>query len=334
MLSRVDAVKAPRTHNRRRVTGSSGRRREGGESEPQRPNMSRPVFASAVLLLLVVMMCCGPCDAADVVGSKSGDVQLPQWVDIFLPNKTQVVAKNGSASGVKFVFISPSLVSAGGVMIAVAEGRTKYNDPHKSGWLDSSEVVAGYINAAGTWPSIVAEIAKTEWRAHTALGSWNGKDHVSVWYWPTTIAKDNKVFLLVGGYEETYNYDYETWAMDDWDIQLVVGEVTQATDIKHSKPISWGEPTSLLPQIPQKIKSGLNKFVAAGGSGIVMGNGTLVFPLMVSNRTNYPFSMITYSKDNGKSWEFPGGISPAKCIHPTHHRVGEWKTSHGCSLWE
>ncbi|KAF8289534.1 trans-sialidase, putative, partial [Trypanosoma cruzi] len=57
MLSRVAAVKAPRTHNRRRVTGSSGRRREGGESEPQRPNMSRRVFASAVLLHLV--MCCG-----------------------------------------------------------------------------------------------------------------------------------------------------------------------------------------------------------------------------------------------------------------------------------
>ncbi|KAF8297782.1 trans-sialidase, putative, partial [Trypanosoma cruzi] len=41
MLSRVAAVMAPRTHNRRRVTGSSGRRREGKESEPQRPNMSR-----------------------------------------------------------------------------------------------------------------------------------------------------------------------------------------------------------------------------------------------------------------------------------------------------
>ncbi|EAN90104.1 trans-sialidase, putative, partial [Trypanosoma cruzi] len=60
MLSRVAAVKAPRTHNRRRVTGSSGRRREGRESEPQRPNMSRRAFTSAVLLLLfVVMMCCG-----------------------------------------------------------------------------------------------------------------------------------------------------------------------------------------------------------------------------------------------------------------------------------
>ncbi|KAF8295539.1 trans-sialidase, putative, partial [Trypanosoma cruzi] len=57
MLSRVAAEKAPRTHNCRRVTGSRGRRREGRESEPQRPNMSRLVFTSAVLLL-VVMSCC------------------------------------------------------------------------------------------------------------------------------------------------------------------------------------------------------------------------------------------------------------------------------------
>ncbi|KAF8304614.1 trans-sialidase, putative, partial [Trypanosoma cruzi] len=59
MLSRVAALMVPRTHNRRRVTGSSGRRREGRESEPQRPNMSRHVFTSAVLFLLFVMMCCG-----------------------------------------------------------------------------------------------------------------------------------------------------------------------------------------------------------------------------------------------------------------------------------
>ncbi|KAF8275493.1 trans-sialidase, putative, partial [Trypanosoma cruzi] len=64
MLSRAAAVMAPRTHNRRRVTGSSGERMEGGESEPQRPNMSRRVFAFAVMLLLVVMMCCGTGGAA------------------------------------------------------------------------------------------------------------------------------------------------------------------------------------------------------------------------------------------------------------------------------
>ncbi|KAF8280093.1 trans-sialidase, putative, partial [Trypanosoma cruzi] len=62
MLSRVAAVKAPRTHNRRGVTGSSGRRREERESEPQRSNMSRRVFTSAALPLPLVVMwicCCG-----------------------------------------------------------------------------------------------------------------------------------------------------------------------------------------------------------------------------------------------------------------------------------
>ncbi|KAF8307843.1 trans-sialidase, putative, partial [Trypanosoma cruzi] len=56
MLSRVAAVMAPRTQNSRCVTGTSGRGREGRESEPQRPNMPRRVFSSAVLLL-VAMMC-------------------------------------------------------------------------------------------------------------------------------------------------------------------------------------------------------------------------------------------------------------------------------------
>ncbi|KAF5218924.1 hypothetical protein ECC02_008091 [Trypanosoma cruzi] len=69
MPSRVAAVKAPRTHNRRGVTGSSGRRREGGESEPQRSNMSRRAFTFAVLLLLVVMMCCG----SEATYGKEGD---------------------------------------------------------------------------------------------------------------------------------------------------------------------------------------------------------------------------------------------------------------------
>ncbi|KAF8300210.1 trans-sialidase, putative, partial [Trypanosoma cruzi] len=63
MHSRVAAVKALRTHNRRRVTGSSGRRGEGGEGESQRPNMSRRVFTFAVLPLCFLRMGCGPCDA-------------------------------------------------------------------------------------------------------------------------------------------------------------------------------------------------------------------------------------------------------------------------------
>ncbi|RNC55205.1 trans-sialidase, partial [Trypanosoma cruzi] len=113
MLSRVAAVKAPRTHNRCLNTGSSGRRREGRESEQQRPNMSRHLFCSAVPLLLVVMwMCCNTCGPAAAEDSNSGDVRLPQRVGLFLPQKTSVLPKEGAGPGdVRDAFVSPSIVS-------------------------------------------------------------------------------------------------------------------------------------------------------------------------------------------------------------------------------
>ncbi|EAN94564.1 trans-sialidase, putative, partial [Trypanosoma cruzi] len=84
-------------------------RREGRESEPQRPNMSRRVFASAVLLLFFVTVSCD-CGGAHAVESKSGVVQLAQEIDVFVPNKTQVVSRDGNGLfEVKKAFVSPSL---------------------------------------------------------------------------------------------------------------------------------------------------------------------------------------------------------------------------------
>ncbi|RNC55774.1 trans-sialidase [Trypanosoma cruzi] len=118
MLSRVAAVKAPRTHNRRRLTGSSGRRREGRESEPQRPNMSRRVFASAVLLFLVVMVCCNTVQPAVVPKSGRGSKKRK----LFVPQTTLVQPKDGIVPvTTRDLFASHPLVSAGGVIAAFAE---------------------------------------------------------------------------------------------------------------------------------------------------------------------------------------------------------------------
>ncbi|RNF10841.1 trans-sialidase [Trypanosoma cruzi] len=110
MLSRVAAVKAPRTQNRRRVTGSSGRRREGGESEPQRPNMSRRVFSSAVLLL-VAMMCCGSGGAANVDVVEPSEPRF-QWKDI--PEGAGVTVDSLSV---------PGLLKVGSGVVFVAEAQ-------------------------------------------------------------------------------------------------------------------------------------------------------------------------------------------------------------------
>ncbi|RNC34868.1 trans-sialidase [Trypanosoma cruzi] len=128
MLSRVAAVMAPRTHNRCRVTGSSGRRREGGESEPQRPNMSRRVFASAVLLLLLfVTLRCGTCGATPAKENDGKNdlrsVQEPERVDLFFPQTKVLQPRDEVVPGTtRDSFASPFLVSAGGVVAAFAEG--------------------------------------------------------------------------------------------------------------------------------------------------------------------------------------------------------------------
>ncbi|KAF5220459.1 trans-sialidase [Trypanosoma cruzi] len=321
MLSRVAAVKATRTHNRRRVTGSTGRRREGRESEPQRPNMSRPVFASA-LLLLVVMMCCGSGDA-HAVEINLGDAQLPNEVAILVPEKTLVDPKGGKGQiTTRESFAAPSLVRAGGVMTVLAEGWIRYTGSHKtSSGLGSADIVAGYISAAETWPSIVAEVTSTEWRAHTVLGDGNGDDLVGVLRNPTSVGMDNKAFLLVGNCTMKYDATKKIWQKVGWDIRMLVGEATQSISSGRGEWIEWAAPISLMSLIPEKLKSALKEFVGGRGSGIVTYDGTIVFPLTARNQNGYPVSLLIYSKDKGNSWVVPKGISPVDCFDS---RIIEW----------
>ncbi|EKF27359.1 trans-sialidase, putative [Trypanosoma cruzi marinkellei] len=308
MLSRVEAVKAPRTYNRRRVTGSSGRRREGRKSERQRPNMSRHHFYSAVLLLLVVMMCCGS-GGAHAVQSNSKDTQMPQWADIFVSGKTLVLAKDGSEAGVKDSFGAPSLVSAGGVMAVITNGFFKRG----SIFLRQSDIIAGYLNPAWDWSSLVAEVSKATWRAYTVFHAANETELVGSAQYPTTIAKENKVFLLMGTSEKKYASATKNWTTENRDIKLIVGEPKPSKERGRSGTISWGDPKSILKPITPKTQDELN-FVPSGGAGVLMKNGTLVFLLGATNETQHRFTRITYSTDDGDTWEFPEGTLPTDCL--------------------
>ncbi|EKG00386.1 trans-sialidase, putative, partial [Trypanosoma cruzi] len=291
MLSRVAAVKAPRTHNRRRVTGSSGRRREGGESERQRPNMSRRVFTSAALLLVVMMMmCCGTGGAATAQvennadastsgpaltgtiaaeGSDLRSVERPQGVDLFVPQTTQVLPKKGTDLGRRDSFVSPSLVSAGGVIAAFAEGHINAKKTPTESTNPSSDVVAGYIDSAWEWSTLVEEVKKEEWSARTVLGKAEGKEGFDVVRHPTTIAKGDKVFLLVGS---TVLSDVNgSWKEGSLELKLVVGAVTKSTGGKPREWIEWDEVQSPVQRTTSASHEGnLTDYIASGGSGVLM----------------------------------------------------------------
>jgi sialidase-1 len=62
---------------------------------------------------------------------------------------------------------------------------------------------------------------------------------------------------------------------------------------------TWGEPVNLTP-LCKRPEWWL--WAPAPGRGIVLRDGTLVFPTQGRDNTGHPFSNITYSKDGGKTW--------------------------------
>nr|BAF74641.1 glycoprotein 82 kDa [Trypanosoma cruzi]BAF74646.1 glycoprotein 82 kDa [Trypanosoma cruzi] len=114
------------------------------------------------------------------------------------------------------------------------------------------------------------------------------------------------------------------WKRDSLDLKLVVGDVTKPTDSEPSGWITWGTPTSLSQTTLKTPKAGLKNFASSGGSGVLMEDGTLVFPVSAFNTENDGFSMIIYSTDNGEKWSLSTGVSSAKCLNP---RITEWEGS-------
>ncbi|EKG01100.1 trans-sialidase, putative, partial [Trypanosoma cruzi] len=282
--------------------------------------MSRHVFTSAVLLL-VVMMCCGTGGAATAGGNNGKsdliNIHKLQGVDLFVPQTTLVLPKEGTSPEKKLdSFVSPSLVSAGGIIAAFAEGRVKAQ-------LDGSspDVVAGYIDSAWNWATLVDKVNLSSWRAHTVLAAAGGKKLSDDARHPTTIAKGNKVFLLV---ESPGLYPVNDNSFSDrLDLTLVVGTVKNSTGGEPSTRISWENPKLLLSMNISAASNEreLKSVFPSGGSGVLMDNGALVFPV-VTFGDNDGFSMIIYSTDDGANWMLSNGTSPAKCETP---RVTEWK---------
>ncbi|EKF98103.1 trans-sialidase, putative, partial [Trypanosoma cruzi] len=134
--------------------------------------------------------------------------------------------------------------------------------------------------------------------------------------------KGNKVFLLVGSTDVSYVVG--NGKEGSLELKLVVGTVANSTGSEPRERIKWGEPKPLLSLItPAASKSKLSEFSPSGGSGVLMEDGTLVFPLMAMNKKpNEAFYTIVYSKNDGKNWLLSEGMSPPNCYNP---RITEWE---------
>ncbi|RNC57298.1 trans-sialidase [Trypanosoma cruzi] len=188
MLSIVAAVKAPRTHNRRRVTGSSGRRREGREGERQRPNMSRRVFTSAVLLL-VMMMCCGSGVAhAEQAGAAvdpftgTSSVSFANWKE-FKEDGREITSLR-----------VPGLVKVGDDVFAVAEAQCR----EKNGADSCAGIVSKHLNISDDSMDIsTSDISLFCMQlVDTAANNFGTTEVLR----PTTLVIEDSVYMLLGNY--------------------------------------------------------------------------------------------------------------------------------------
>ncbi|KAF5216110.1 hypothetical protein ECC02_011146 [Trypanosoma cruzi] len=300
MLSRVAAVKAPRTHNRRRVTGSSGRRREGREGEPRRPNMSRRVFTSAALLLLVVMMCCGSGGAASADEKQSEADPNFEWNDI--PKDVTV-----ESLGV------PGLVKVGSDVFAVAEAQCKKDEKEDFFTGIASQLLT--MDKDNGPEEVLKDVKDTQFLEEGTSTEEENRVDVSR---PTAVVKGSDIYMLVG--KHSHENLAECKAASDAvksGLLLVKGQVVGGTG---NNRIHWKE-TDGLPCTLGDQHNSLKQLIGSGGSGVKMNDGTLVFPVEGTKKDGKTVSLILYSKD-AVGGKLSKGMSDGGCRIPS---IVEWK---------
>ncbi|PWV02910.1 putative trans-sialidase, Group V [Trypanosoma cruzi] len=321
MLSRVAAVKAPRTHNRRRVIGSGGRRRKGRESEPPRPNMSRHVFNSAALLLLFVMMICCDSGSAQTEVQQSSD---PKSCRVSSPEEFFVWRDKKNDEAVSSLRV-PSLVEVNGGLFAVAEAQCTRNNncvftgiaselltltDEKPKELDTSnlktQVLGNCSSGEAQCPFQTAVLAGTQ-RVK--------KVHVSR---PTTVVNGSDIYMLAGNYSWTYEAKKDS--VFQWGLSLVKGNINNNEEGSGNR-IQWKD-TYDLPWISSsRERKFLTGLIGGGGSGIKIKGDTFLFPVEGTKEDGKAVSLIMYSSDTA-GWTVSREMSDDGCSDPS---VVEWK---------
>ncbi|KAF8307073.1 putative trans-sialidase, Group VI [Trypanosoma cruzi] len=302
MLSRVAAVMAPRTHNRRRVTGSSGRRREGRESERQRPNMSRHLFCSA-LLLLVVMMCCNAGGVEAEQTAEQSTVSKFEWKDV-----KDVEGVTVESLG------APGLLNVGSDVFAVAEAQCK------NGESNSFTGIASQIVTIDNPDKPMEVLNEAEDKTQVLEEGTSPKKKVDVSR-PTTVVKGSDIYILVGKYSQAAATG-ENRGAEEGGLLLVKGEVGGE---ENNKKIEWKN-NEIFPRGLDTRPDSWTKLIGSGGSGVKMNDDTLVFPVEGTKKENKEgekaVSLIIHnSKDTTNSWKLSKEIPDGGCGDPS---VVEW----------
>ncbi|KAF8277207.1 putative trans-sialidase, Group IV [Trypanosoma cruzi] len=305
MLSRVAAVKAPRTHNRRRVTGSSGRRREGRESESQRPNMSRRVFTSAVLLLLFVLMCAAAGSVqAQNYGTRVDDSYGRHSLE---QSPREYPVANTAAAG--HIFRNPHLVNVDGMLLAIVGAQ--FNGSVGSGSASMQLTARISVDGGRTWRPYAGPEDLDFFAAHL---------HQMLFTTPFRLF--GPLFAFVEG------YDLRNGARIRFTDEWGGSGVESVIHFLETGPRRSGgflmNSVSMSIRLPYPYKSDeLIGFLNDASTPITkMTDGTLVFPVQFLTMGGNTASTIMYMNFTQQRWTFAKSATHAGCTNPS---ILEWE---------
>ncbi|RNE98780.1 trans-sialidase [Trypanosoma rangeli] len=226
------------------------------------PKVSWHLLSYSVLLLLFVLLtCCG----SQAAGSAPGTA-----VNLFTGTTPITCAKweemqcvEGSVRSLRV----PSLVEVDGAVFAVAEAHCKNGSGSFSG------IVSQHLKRIGTEPT---EIPMGAGRGsfHTQLLKEGGNEMRDTSR-PTTIVSGNNVYVLLRSCSRATPETREA-DQSGCKIVLVKGSVTEGEE----KKVQWNETHAMYPQ--SRVRGSFTYFSAGGGSGTVMSDGAVVFPVQAT----------------------------------------------------
>ncbi|RNE99092.1 trans-sialidase, partial [Trypanosoma rangeli] len=266
-------------------------------------------FYSSLLLLLCMMLICF--SSSGVAAGDQEDVSGPfdGMTPIAGAKWEEIEVSGASVTSLRV----PSLVRVGDDVFAVAEAQCKKEEEDSSFTGIVSVPLNQIDDAAMEIPTTDASVFCTQFEETSGAASGKATKIMQ----PTTMAVGSDVYMLLGNYSRTES-EPQGSGKDGLGLLLVKGTVSRNNE--GTKRIQWDK-TAVLNLETKGLHGSLTRLVGGGGSGVVMSDGTLVFPMRATDKGKDVLLSIRFTPSE-KKWELPQGTTGEGCRDPS---IAEWK---------
>ncbi|RNE96532.1 trans-sialidase, partial [Trypanosoma rangeli] len=235
--------------------------------------MPRHLFFYYAVLICVLSICsCSSGAATDDQKGAVGPLKGTTSIDGAKWEEMQCV--EGSVTSLRV----PSLVEVDGDVFAVAEAQYKKKGSEEA--VSVAGIASVLLKEGEAGPTEISTVGTSFLHMQLLKGSDAAEKATEIMQ-PTTIVVGNDVYMLLGNYSRT-TPKAEASGKDGWKLLLVKGTVSRTSN--EEKKIQWGETHAV--QLESRIHGSLTRLVGGGGSGVVLQDGSLVFPMQATDTKN------------------------------------------------